>query len=739
MLKALFPWKQNNTKKVLVLMEQQVQKEVTEVVTEEPPEDLPLLPCHVCNRTFLPRPLKKHIRICEQMAHKKRKPFDSLKQRIEGTDLAPFFQKSYLKKNNPDMNSHKQAGDIYGNKKQSKWKEKHLELVHTIRTAKGTSPDMITRSSSTVATPNRKLNHLAISQTSLNERCPSCDRAFGPKAFDRHVEWCQARKTTVQKSPANVQKAKERLEARIKYRVPPLKQPKRATVRAKYSPTLQTKTFVNRSNSMLTGKSTTSLGCSSTANVVTSRRKTINNSEKEKDANQGNRAHDSRSRFDKGIGDCGELKETEKSDTTFSKSFQTKRSIPIKKINNSTINNGLQDLTVSSLSVSKNKKLLTWKETAKLPPSKLEMLSIETSRKREERQPQLNSDSMTKHSKIPEDPKKRTSVKVVNTTTALKQKLNSFYKMKSIYRKYSENKTSPSKVSEDMNVRSSEERNVDSSQSVENSSGFDKFCDESSSVTVNTTDLECDNKSFGCSIDGEVNKVSKILVGTDEESILSLHGSANTVTYPYDESKNKNIVVVVKDKESNIIRNNETDNQLYVEIFGNITKDTTVDRIETSSATRSLSKNLTEKSRNTSVSQYNRQSPVEKSDMCAGDAQVPASNINSNFQKQSLIEIDSKQFDLNIDPINKETIKDQEFCESMSLHRVNKTKQREELALLEQKKILPLVSEEIEKRPCNLFLKSAETVSIENEIVDGLNIKVRSSFQIKLMAVRKQI
>lgn len=69
---------------------------------------------------------------------------------------------------------------------------------------------------------------------SANERCPSCDRHFGPKAFDRHVEWCKERKSRIQKSPASVLIAKERLEARIKYKVPPLK-PRRALTREKYA------------------------------------------------------------------------------------------------------------------------------------------------------------------------------------------------------------------------------------------------------------------------------------------------------------------------------------------------------------------------------------------------------------------------------------------------------------------------------------------------------------------------
>lgn len=49
--------------------------------------------CPICERTFVPATLVKHYGICEKMSAKKRKQFDSLRQRIEGTDLALLPQK----------------------------------------------------------------------------------------------------------------------------------------------------------------------------------------------------------------------------------------------------------------------------------------------------------------------------------------------------------------------------------------------------------------------------------------------------------------------------------------------------------------------------------------------------------------------------------------------------------------------------------------------------------------------
>ncbi|KAJ8984674.1 hypothetical protein NQ317_015765 [Molorchus minor] len=201
MLKSLFPWKHHKTKAMAAQQTMEV------VVPEDPSFDQPLLPCHVCGRTFLPAPLRKHERICEKSTVKKRKPFDSLRQRVEGTDLADFHQKSYLKKIEP-----KSTPEPKRNKRASNWKEKHLELVNTIRAAKGIP------SNTDAPSPKGK------STSSLmagNERCPSCDRQFGPKAYDRHVEWCKEKKAQqrIHHSPADVLLAKERLEARIKYKV----------------------------------------------------------------------------------------------------------------------------------------------------------------------------------------------------------------------------------------------------------------------------------------------------------------------------------------------------------------------------------------------------------------------------------------------------------------------------------------------------------------------------------------
>ena len=72
-------------------------------------------------------------------------------------------------------------------------------------------------------------------QTQQSEKCPQCERMFGYKAFDRHVEWCKER-ALIKPSPdlPTVSAAKNRMMARINYKAPNLKT-KRGNTREKYS------------------------------------------------------------------------------------------------------------------------------------------------------------------------------------------------------------------------------------------------------------------------------------------------------------------------------------------------------------------------------------------------------------------------------------------------------------------------------------------------------------------------
>lgn len=59
----------------------------------------------------------------------------------------------------------------------------------------------------------------------MSEQCPYCERSFGIKAYDRHVEWCKE-KAILKAHGAQPSKdvvGKEKLNARINYRAPSLR------------------------------------------------------------------------------------------------------------------------------------------------------------------------------------------------------------------------------------------------------------------------------------------------------------------------------------------------------------------------------------------------------------------------------------------------------------------------------------------------------------------------------------
>lgn len=123
-------------------------------------------------------------------AKKRKVPFDSSKQRREGTDMATYL---------PPVNK---LQDVYVNVEKSKknWKAKHEDLIRTVKAARGEKVDE-------KLLPTKPID---------TEACPHCLRNFGRKSYDRHVEFCKNKSQRISTAPVISQLAKERLEARTK-------------------------------------------------------------------------------------------------------------------------------------------------------------------------------------------------------------------------------------------------------------------------------------------------------------------------------------------------------------------------------------------------------------------------------------------------------------------------------------------------------------------------------------------
>ncbi|XP_039982521.1 zinc finger C2HC domain-containing protein 1A isoform X2 [Xiphias gladius] len=140
-----------------------------------PAEDL--AQCNTCKRWFFPKVLEKHAKICQKSATKRRKVFDSSRQRAEGTDIPT------LKPIKPKSQSSSATEKAEPLKKQSNWRKKHEDFIATIRAAKALTQVM--KEGGPLPPPPPPTYDPDYVQ------CPYCQRRFNESAADRHIKFCQ--------------------------------------------------------------------------------------------------------------------------------------------------------------------------------------------------------------------------------------------------------------------------------------------------------------------------------------------------------------------------------------------------------------------------------------------------------------------------------------------------------------------------------------------------------------------
>ncbi|XP_058465043.1 putative uncharacterized protein DDB_G0277255 isoform X3 [Malaya genurostris] len=211
----------------------------------DPPPNLELHQCPICSRNFVPTSLSKHISICERMQSKKRKPFDSSRQRREGTELASYLPKNFgLPQNHPQTRvsppkTTNPVRKLSTSKTPTMERKDYMSHTNNNMSKSQTLPSTTSTGDSSNASVTTPRPTLKRSLSQQNEPCPYCERCFGFKAYDRHVEWCRE-KALLSKNINNTQTisaAKERLNARIQYKAPQIRS-KRALNREKYSGSL---------------------------------------------------------------------------------------------------------------------------------------------------------------------------------------------------------------------------------------------------------------------------------------------------------------------------------------------------------------------------------------------------------------------------------------------------------------------------------------------------------------------
>ncbi|XP_075561185.1 zinc finger C2HC domain-containing protein 1A [Pelecanus crispus] len=152
-----------------------------------------LLPCRICGRTFFPAALKKHGPICQKTSAKKRKTFDSSRQRAEGTDI-PTVKPLKPRPEPP--------------KKPSNWRRKHEEFIATIRAAKGLN---LKDGGKLPPPPPPSYDPDYI-------QCPYCQRRFNENAADRHINFCKEQAARITNKGKLAADTKGKLPTRTQYK-----------------------------------------------------------------------------------------------------------------------------------------------------------------------------------------------------------------------------------------------------------------------------------------------------------------------------------------------------------------------------------------------------------------------------------------------------------------------------------------------------------------------------------------
>ncbi|KFP58312.1 Zinc finger C2HC domain-containing protein 1B, partial [Cathartes aura] len=144
-----------------------------------------LAPCTTCGRHFARDVLLRHDPICKKVFNKKRKPFSSLKQRLQGTEITTVKkqppQKVSLKLKHalclPLFPLQKQPG------KKSNWRQHHEDFINTIQSAKQVTK-ALKEGHPLPPPPPPSINPDYI-------QCPHCSRRFNEAAAQRHMKFCE--------------------------------------------------------------------------------------------------------------------------------------------------------------------------------------------------------------------------------------------------------------------------------------------------------------------------------------------------------------------------------------------------------------------------------------------------------------------------------------------------------------------------------------------------------------------
>ena len=173
-----------------------------------PEESAPTSPCPHCGRSFNSQALNKHIKICEKVFLKKRKAFNTQKQRIQDSEQASLMKQGALEeKRNPLLNN-KKTGGI------PKWKLQSMAFRAICNPRKNPAPNQLMNNNkinmigkNVNKGMNKNMNNINMGNNGYGmggglvsnamaydyKHCEFCNRNYNEEAYNKHLNFCKRR------------------------------------------------------------------------------------------------------------------------------------------------------------------------------------------------------------------------------------------------------------------------------------------------------------------------------------------------------------------------------------------------------------------------------------------------------------------------------------------------------------------------------------------------------------------
>ncbi|CAP33089.3 Protein CBG14627 [Caenorhabditis briggsae] len=142
----------------------------------------PVYPCPICGRKFVKSSLEKHESACRKLATLHRKPFDSGKQRANGSDLTYAAIKKA-------QNEKAKNGGVFP-RPQTNWRERHGNFIDAVSSSKRV--DYALKTGAPLPPPPKT------AVPSDYVQCEYCSRNFNAAAAERHIPFCREQTTRKQ-------------------------------------------------------------------------------------------------------------------------------------------------------------------------------------------------------------------------------------------------------------------------------------------------------------------------------------------------------------------------------------------------------------------------------------------------------------------------------------------------------------------------------------------------------------